>query len=81
MQQNAILKRLEFHGGLVCLNLGEDFPGFNLVTHVLVPLGYDTLCHGVTELWHAYDFSHESCESVVDEWIVRRHVDVLVKFM
>ena len=65
VQEHTVLEGLEFHGRLVGLDLGEHFAGFDLVSHVLVPLGDDTFGHGVAELWHAYDFSHQSCESVV----------------
>ena len=58
MKEHTVLEGLEFHGGLVGLNLSENFAGFNLVSHLLVPLGHDTLCHGVAELGHAYDFCH-----------------------
>jgi hypothetical protein len=47
-----ILGRLDFHGGLVGLDLGEDVAASDLIAFLDVPFGELALLHGGRELWH-----------------------------
>ena len=51
------MKGLEFHGGLVCFDLREDFSFLHLVSDLLEPFCYGSFGHGVTQPRHGDHFN------------------------
>jgi hypothetical protein len=60
VQKNAIEEGLEFHRGLVSLNLRQNLAALHGITYVLQPAGHHAFRHGVTQLGHAHNLSHLS---------------------
>ena len=58
LAERALVDRLDLHGGLVGLDLGDDVAGFDRVALLLVPLGEVALLHRGRQRGHQHFDRH-----------------------